>query len=107
MFVAPSHKSGTHHPPDNFRNVRTHTSEASGDHTPLGGFFRAAVHMSHYRIVTINYEGQLSRHRGFKCENDDDAIVWAKQLVDVSPVELWCGARFVARLEPPPPTKRQ
>ncbi len=63
------------------------------------------MQMSHYRIVTINYDGQLSRHRGFKCENDDDAIVWAKQLVDVSPVELWCGARFVARLEPPPAKK--
>ena len=54
------------------------------------------VHMKHYRVVTINCDGQLSRHRGFACENDDDAIVWAKQLVDGSPVELWCGARFVA-----------
>ena len=56
--------------------------------------------MSHYRIVTINYDGKLSQHRGFLCDNDDDAIVWAKQLVDVAPVELWCGAQFVARLEP-------
>ena len=71
----------------------------------LAAFFRATVQMSHYRIVTINYDGQLSRHRGFACENDDDAIVWAKQLVDVSPVELWCGARFVARLEPPSSVK--
>jgi hypothetical protein len=63
--------------------------------------------MTHYRIVTINYDGKLSRHRGFVCDNDDDAIVWAKQSVDEAPVELWCGARFVARLEPPelPETK--
>jgi hypothetical protein len=61
--------------------------------------------MNHYRVVTIDYDGKLSRHRGFVCDNDDDAIVWAKQSVDVAPVELWCGARFVARLEPRSHTK--
>jgi hypothetical protein len=56
--------------------------------------------MNHYRVVTIDCDGKLSRHRGFVCDNDDDAIVWAKQLVDEAPVELWSGARFVARFEP-------
>lgn len=56
--------------------------------------------MNHYRIVTIGRDGKLSRHRGVVCDNDDDAIVWAKQFVDEAPVELWRGARFVARLEP-------
>jgi hypothetical protein len=50
--------------------------------------------------VKIDKSGELSRHRSFVCDNDDDAIVWAKQLVDDAPVELWNGARFVARLEP-------
>ena len=63
--------------------------------------------MKHYRIVTIDYDGKLSRHRGFVCDNDDDAVVWAKQLVDAEPVELWSGARFVARLEPRSNTKLQ
>jgi hypothetical protein len=48
--------------------------------------------MKHYRIVTIDYDGKLSQHRGFVCDNDDDAIVWAKQLVDEAPVKLWSGA---------------
>ena len=61
--------------------------------------------MKHYRIVTIDYDGKLSQHRGFVCDNDDDAIVWAKQLVDEAPVKLWSGARFVARLEPRSNTK--
>jgi hypothetical protein len=55
--------------------------------------------MNNYRIVTIDSAGKLSRHRSFVCANDDDAVVWAKQSLDEAPVELWCGARFVARLE--------
>ena len=50
--------------------------------------------MKHYRIVTIDYDGKLSQHRGFVCDNDDDAIVWAKQLVDEAPVKLWSGGSF-------------
>ena len=83
-----------------------HTGD-SGDHTPLAGFVLEHVQMNHYRIVKIDYDGKLSRHRGFVCDNDDDAIVWAKQLVDEAPVELWSGARFVTRLEPRSNTKPQ
>jgi hypothetical protein len=56
--------------------------------------------MPNYRVVKIDKSGQLGRHRSFVCDNDDDAIVWAKQSVEDAPVELWSGARFVARLEP-------
>ena len=56
--------------------------------------------MANYRIVTIENAGKLSRHRAFVSDNDDDAIVWAKQSLDEAPVELWSGARFVTRLEP-------
>jgi len=61
--------------------------------------------MANYRIVTIDKAGKLSRHRGFVCDNDDDAIEWAKQSLDDAAVELWSGARFVARLEPRSSTK--
>ena len=61
--------------------------------------------MNPYRIVTVDYEGKVSRHRSFVCDNDDDAIVWANQLVDGAPVEIWSGARFVTRLEPRSNTK--
>ena len=73
----------------------------------LPGFVLEHVQMNHYRVVKIDYDGKLSRHRGFVCDNDDDAIVWAKQLVDEAPVELWSGARFVTRLEPRSNTKPQ
>lgn len=62
---------------------------------------RQSAQMANYRLVTIEQAGKLGRHRAFVSDNDDDAIVWAKQLVDGAPVELWSGARFVARLEPP------
>lgn len=56
--------------------------------------------MTNYRTLTIDRAGKPSRHRSFFCDTDDDAIVWAKQSLDEAPVELWSGARFVARLEP-------
>lgn len=56
--------------------------------------------MANYRIVTIDQAGKLGRHRAFVSDNDNDAIVWAKQVLDKAPVELWSGARFVIRLEP-------
>jgi hypothetical protein len=55
--------------------------------------------MSNYRVVTIDEAGRPGRHRAFISDNDGDAIVWAKQLVDGAPIELWSGARFVTRLE--------
>ena len=79
---------------------RAHHGKPSGDHTALGGFVLERAQMSKYRIVTIDKAGKLGRHRSFVCDNDNDAIVWARQSVDDSPVELWSGARFVARLEP-------
>jgi hypothetical protein len=89
----------------NFPNVQAYSD--SGDYTPLAGFILERVQMNHYRVVTIDHDGKLSRHRGFVCDTDGDAIVWAKQLVDAEPVELWSGARFVARLEPRSNTKPQ
>jgi hypothetical protein len=79
------------------------TSDSTGDsvdRTPPAGHIFEHVQMSHYRIVTIHHDGKLGRHRGFVCASDDDAIVWANQLVNEAPVELWSGARFIARLEP-------
>jgi hypothetical protein len=55
--------------------------------------------MANYRIVTIEKAGNLGRHRGFVCNNDEDAIVWAKQLKSEKPTEVWSGARFIARIE--------
>jgi hypothetical protein len=56
--------------------------------------------MTNYRIVSVDDAGKVSSQRSFACANDDDAIVWARQLLDKTSVELWSGARFIARIEP-------
>jgi hypothetical protein len=38
--------------------------------------------MADYRAYTLGHEGHFIGHRAFVCENDADAIEWAKQLVD-------------------------
>jgi hypothetical protein len=80
-------------------------AKPSGDHIQSGGFVLERASMANYRIVMIDNAGKLSRHRSFVCDNADDAIVWAKHSVDDAPVELWSGARYVARLEPRSSTK--
>jgi len=92
-------------PLDNFLASRPTPAKPSGDHIPLGGFVLERAQMANYRIVTIDKAGKLGRHRGFVCDNDDNAIVWAKQSVEDAAVELWSGPRFVARLEPRSSTK--
>jgi hypothetical protein len=54
--------------------------------------------VNEYRAYLIGYDGHISSFRALVCENDTDATVWAKQLVDNHDVELWSGARLVIRL---------
>lgn len=49
--------------------------------------------MAEYRAFTVGPEGHFS---GF----DAEAIEKAKRLAREAPVELWCKARLVTRLEP-------
>ena len=56
--------------------------------------------MANYRIVSVDDAGIVRSQRSFACADDEDAIVWAKQLQDNWPIELWNGARFIVRLEP-------
>ena len=55
--------------------------------------------VNEYRVFTMGHDGHIKASRAFVCESDDDATVWAKQLVDGHDVELWCGERFVIRVE--------
>jgi hypothetical protein len=48
------------------------------------------------------YEGHFSDCQARACDEDRAAIEWARQLVTDYAIELWCGARFSARLEPRP-----
>ena len=57
--------------------------------------------MTDYRVDLIGSDGQIERSRTFVCDTDDNAIVWAKQMVGQQPAELWSGTRLVERLFPP------
>ena len=55
--------------------------------------------VSEYRIYVIGEDGNAVILRAFVCDNDADATIWAKQLIDRQDVELWSGNRFVTRVE--------
>jgi hypothetical protein len=44
--------------------------------------------MSEYRAYIMEKEGHIAAFRAFVCDGDEDAKVWAKQLVDGHDVEL-------------------
>jgi hypothetical protein len=55
--------------------------------------------MADYRAYVVGADGHFVNGRAFVCDNDSNATEWAKQLFDADKeVELWCGARLVARL---------
>ena len=55
--------------------------------------------MNEYRACVLGNDGHFTASRLFTGASDDDAIVWARRLVDSRDIELWSGERFVARLE--------
>src|SRR3954452_19794437 len=57
--------------------------------------------MIEYRAYSLGEDDHFISHRAFVCQTDVDAIVWAKQLQDGHPIELWSGERFVIRIETP------
>ena len=54
--------------------------------------------MNEYRVYTMGHDGHIKSSRAFVCASDEDATVWAKQLIDGYDIELWSGERFVIRL---------
>ncbi len=54
--------------------------------------------MNEDRAYTLGDDDHITGSRDFVCVGDDDATVWAKQLLDGHDIELWNGARFVIRL---------
>ena len=56
--------------------------------------------MAEYRAFTVGPEGHFSGFEPLICADDAEAIKKAKRLANEAPVELWCEARLVARLEP-------
>ena len=52
-----------------------------------------------YRVYVVGTDGHFPRSDEFVAANDDGAFEHARQSVDGHDVELWSGARFVAKLE--------
>jgi hypothetical protein len=53
-----------------------------------------------YHAFEVGLNGHFTGSRGFVCDNDGDAIVWAKQFLGDLPIELWSGERLVKRVPP-------
>jgi len=51
-----------------------------------------------YRAYTIGLDGHIVGSKEFFAENDDAAFEHARQFVNGHDVELWSGARLVAKL---------
>jgi len=58
------------------------------------------VAMPDYRAYEVGLDGHFTGSRGFVCDNDGDAIVWAKQFSGDGPIELWSGTRLVKQVSP-------
>ena len=52
-----------------------------------------------YRLYSINSAGHIVDAREAELESDVDAIAWAEQHRQDSDLELWSGARIVAKLQ--------
>jgi hypothetical protein len=53
-----------------------------------------------YRAHWVRPDGHLVGLVRLLCQDDAVALEQSRLLVDHRPVELWCGERFIARLEP-------
>jgi hypothetical protein len=54
--------------------------------------------VTEYRAYLLGSDDRFISCRVYVCDNDSDAIVWAKQLLDGHDMELWSGPRLVKRL---------
>jgi hypothetical protein len=57
-----------------------------------------SVAVAEYCAYVIGSDGHFESSRTFVCDTDENAIVWAKQMMSQQSAELWCGARLVKRL---------
>jgi hypothetical protein len=53
--------------------------------------------MAEYRIYSVGSDGHFMKSECLECPSDEEAIKQAGQSID-SDVELWSGARVVAKL---------
>jgi hypothetical protein len=56
--------------------------------------------MVEYQAYWIGPDNHFIGFVRLLCQDDAEALEQSRLLVDHRPVELWCGERFIARLEP-------
>jgi hypothetical protein len=56
--------------------------------------------MKQYRAFVLSFEGSAIGLVELSCDDEAEAIKCAKALVEDKPVELWEGARRIARFNP-------
>jgi hypothetical protein len=54
--------------------------------------------MADYRVYFLDASNHIATAKELECASDDDAIAAALQFEDDRDLELWSGARLVARL---------
>jgi hypothetical protein len=58
--------------------------------------------MPHYRLYLLDKDDHIIRRAEFELPDDQHALTKARQLIDGRTVELWSGARRIARIDPEP-----
>jgi hypothetical protein len=68
------------------------------EHARMEMIGRKAAQMVEYRIYSVGSDGHFMKSECLECPSDEDAIKQAGQSIDTYDVELWSGARVVAKL---------
>ena len=55
--------------------------------------------MIEYRAYALDAEGHIARSIPLVCPDDAEAIAKARETLEDCAIEIWSGARFVARLD--------
>ena len=56
--------------------------------------------MPEFRLLFLDSARQVIGYEAFEAATDEDALEYAKVFMDGRIMELTCGARVIARLEP-------
>jgi hypothetical protein len=64
---------------------------------PRRGLRRPTVRMI-YRAYVLTIQGDARQYQEFDCENDEQALSLAAELIGDHAVEVWLGPRRIARL---------
>lgn len=56
--------------------------------------------MRHYKVYSLDRTGRIALAQDVECRDDLDALAWAEHAASREVLEVWQGARLVARVKP-------